>query len=107
MGSLSLKAVRDAAKVIEAFDPEWYYKVDINRLDMESTVNCILAQVFYSDAYFGGEWTYWDRKMKEQAYIMDIDLVPGVFAANFDKWRGETYFFLEAWIDLIKEKCNA
>lgn len=101
------QAIRDAAKIIEKFDPEWYLKIDPANLDMESCANCVLAQVFYPNEYFGGEWSEWNDRIYSEAERLGTYIVPGIFASNYEDIDGVNFHFRDDWIGLAKEMCGS
>lgn len=46
-----LNKVKQAAKFLDQTTPDWYMRINVRRLDIESTTSCILAQLFNSSYY--------------------------------------------------------
>jgi hypothetical protein len=45
------EAVAKGAKLLDEHEPAWYERIDLDRLDQNSSKNCVLAQLFNGEFY--------------------------------------------------------
>lgn len=93
----AVRVTSGAARLTER-RPGWFWEIDLNRLDLKSTCQCVLGQLW------GGETGSYSRAVEElgfNAYGDDrnhgFDLLSGDYTSNaFDKLQDE-------WVRVITE----
>lgn len=82
-----------AAKELDKADPKWFLKVT-EPLDMSSTDQCVLAQVFGS---FDEGWRILSQQMGEESFDDLYSSGPFSNAATALQWESEIRLRTERW----------
>lgn len=91
------EAVEEAADILDQIEPDWFTKVDVNRLDMDSMGSCVLGQVFSGNAQLLSGYTYATEEFHD---LEDLDTFTGVFGGNSDEFGDYT----DTWVNYITNR---
>lgn len=84
--SIEIRVARGVA-LLDRTLADWDERIDLDRLDLESTCGCILGQEFadYADDFDNEDWTPYDAAISE----LPIDGYGDAWRYGFDRHRNE------------------
>lgn len=77
-------SIREGASFLDDLYPQWYKKIDLEKLDLEHTDNCVLGQL---GPVIGVRHRDYFRALSELAYLYDL--------GDREKWAMDHGFYLE------------
>jgi hypothetical protein len=79
-----LETVEEAALFLDSQDPDWFNRVDLSKLDMDSCYNCVIGQAFGRG--YAGDYANAIRMLPGCGTNIDYDAVfDPVFFCNYDR----------------------
>lgn len=87
-----LRAVEKGEQFLDAKEPNWFLKIDLDSFNMADMSHCVLGQTFGS----------WNRGMLE---LMDYEGASNPYEPNADDYGFDASYSYESYDDMIENDC--